>query len=319
MIRRAVILACLAVSLLESAAWAGDPVAILTAIRKGQGAVKVKFPGDRDWTDADLLMELRENDVVSAAGRAEATVVYLKGASTQAVTAANSPLVVHVPPDAGGSAIANLAASFAEAFVGKKKPPAYVAAGGRGRGLAVDDGSPRIVAPRDSRFLPGPIVFEWTGPDVPYTATVFGPGERVLWTGPVSGRAFTYPSTAPELEPGHRYAWRLGTEGRYRDEDAFFDIVTPDEARRIQGLLAEVDATRGATTPPATVALLRAGLLLREGFADVARRELLAAIERDGGDPTLHHMLGHVYDRLGLRDRATAAFREAQAVSARTP
>jgi Flp pilus assembly protein TadD len=135
----------------------------------------------------------------------------------------------------------------------------------------------------------------------------------------VNGRAFAYPSTAPELEPGTRYGWRLGTEGRYRDEEASFEIATAEDAQRIRGLLAELDGAGLGTTPPATVALLRAGLLLREGLADAARRELLAAIAKDGSDPTLYHFLGHVYDRLGLRERARDAFREAQAVSARTP
>ena len=71
--------------------------------------------------------------------------------------------------------------------------------------------------------------------------------------------------------------------------------------------------------PKNTVALMRAGYLFEQDLYAEARQELLAALRTDPGEPSLHVMLGHVYERTGLPALAGEEFDEAQYLSSRTP
>ena len=64
---------------------------------------------------------------------------------------------------------------------------------------------------------------------------------------------------------------------------------------------------------------LRAGFLVQEGLYQDARKELLAAIATDATEPSLHQLLGHVYDRMGMKDLATDSFDEARFLSTPRP
>jgi Flp pilus assembly protein TadD len=87
------------------------------------------------------------------------------------------------------------------------------------------------------------------------------------------------------------------------------------EAARVQEtlVLLQPDALPGYS--PNTVLLLRAGFLFREGLYQEARWELVAGTAADANEPTLHLLLGHVYDRMGLKEAAGAAFAEARLLS----
>lgn len=71
--------------------------------------------------------------------------------------------------------------------------------------------------------------------------------------------------------------------------------------------------------PRNTVILMRAGFLFEQGLYAEARQELLAAIAADPDEPSLHLLLGHVYERTGLRELAAEEFDEADFLSTRTP
>jgi hypothetical protein len=306
----------IALLLLQGAAGAGDPVAMIASFRKAQGEVKVKFPGDKAWTDAALFMELREDDLVRVAGPGEVVVLYMKGSGTETVTAANSPLKIKAPPAPTSDRLGSMISAVSEVFLGKKKPPAYVQLGGRA-GPASESQGPVIVAPRTTRLLPAPLVFEWTGPDTLYALTLTTADGTVLWsqTDVRPGR-FRYPDTAPPLPTGAKYSWTLSTDGRYPDETAQFEIVGEAEAARVVTLLAELEPGALNAYPSSTVALLRSGVLFREGLHDAARRELQAAIAQDSTDPALHHFLGHVFTEVGLSALAADAFGRAQTLLA---
>jgi hypothetical protein len=306
----------IALLLLHGAAGAGDPVAMIASFRKPQGEVKVKFPGDKAWTDAALFMELREDDLVRVAGPGEVVVLYMKGSGTATVTAANSPLRIKAPPAPASDRLGTMIGAVSEVFLGKKKPPAYVQLGGRA-GPASESQGPVIIAPRTTRLLPAPIVFEWTGPDTLYGLTLTSADGTILWShADVRPGRFRYPDTAPPLRAGAKYSWTLGTDGRYPDQTVQFEIVGEAEAARVASLLAELEPGALNTYPSPTVALLRSGVLFREGLHDAARRELQAAIERDSTDPALHHFLGHVLNEVGLSALAADAFSRAQALLA---
>ena len=71
--------------------------------------------------------------------------------------------------------------------------------------------------------------------------------------------------------------------------------------------------------PPPTLTVIRTGFLLQEGLYDEARRELVARIAADPREPTLHHLIGQVYQRTGRADLAAEAFAEADFLTRRTP
>ena len=62
---------------------------------------------------------------------------------------------------------------------------------------------------------------------------------------------------------------------------------------------------------------MRAGLLFQQRFYADARRELETGIVASPEEPTLYLLLGHVYDRIGLKQQAANAFDEAEALSTR--
>ena len=48
--------------------------------------------------------------------------------------------------------------------------------------------------------------------------------------------------------------------------------------------------------------------MFREGLYQEVRRELLSGIGANPAEPALHLLLGHVYDRIGLKKLAAGAF-----------
>jgi hypothetical protein len=87
------------------------------------------------------------------------------------------------------------------------------------------------------------------------------------------------------------------------------------EAARVQETLVLLQPDTLPGYPANTVLLLRAGFFFREGLYQEARRELLAGIAADPNEPTLHLLLGHVYDRMELKEAAAAAFEAARLLS----
>ena len=83
-------------------------------------------------------------------------------------------------------------------------------------------------------------------------------------------------------------------------------------ARAVAGDLAELEQELGASVSPTSRAVLRAGLLAREGLLHDARRVVVTALAADRDEPTLHLLLGDLYTRTGLTDLAAESFDEAQ-------
>jgi predicted Zn-dependent protease len=176
---------------------------------------------------------------------------------------------------------------------------------------------PVILAPRDSRVLPGGLNFEWTGSDrLKYRVRLLGPQGNLLWEQPeLDRKPLAYPAGAPALTPGVRYTWELDTK-EHGVQRASFDVAQPADAARVKEALASLTPATAKGYPPATLSLMRAGLLFQETLYADARRELVTAIATDPEEPTLHLLLGHVYDRIGLKGLAANEFDEAEALTA---
>lgn len=300
-------------------AWAAEPVAVITEVRTGQGEVRVKLAGEADWKAPQPLLSLRPGDQVRAAGEGRVVLIFAGGRGTQVVSAANSPFTVQAPGPGGGERATGVLGSVTGALFGKQDKPAYVSAFVPLSTRSLRVPPPTLISPRETRLLPGQVRFEWAGSDlVRYRIRVFGP-DGLLWEQADLPRLVVpYPPTAAPLEPGRRYAWELHAE-RQPVQRAEFEIVARADASRIRSGLASLEPAALPGYSPTTVVLMRAGFLLQEGLYQDARRELLDGIAASPTEPGLHHLLGHVYDRAGMRALAVDAFDEARFLSTPRP
>jgi hypothetical protein len=294
-------LALVAVLVAAAPLAAADAVAVLTEMVHGRGEVLVKFAGQTEWQRPQPLLALHPGDELRSAGDARAVVVFTGGGGARTVTAADGTLAISSPTGATGADRArSLAGGVASFLLGRRPEPTY-----RSLSVRALRRPPVILAPRSTRVLPGPLTFEWGGPaQARYTVRLSGP-RGVQWQATDLPRApLAYPSSAPGLEPGARYAWELLTPER-ETQRAEFEVMAATDAARVREALARLGPSSGA--PPNTLALLRAGLLLSEGLHGDARRELLAAIGRDAAEPALYLLLAQVYDAMGLSELAAEA------------
>ena len=295
---------------------AAEPVAVLTEIRTEKGQVQVKRAGESAWTAPQPLLALRPGDQLRAAGDGRAVLVFTGGRGTQSVSASNSPFTVEAPA-AGGSSekLRGVLGAVTDFLVGKQKDLNYLPLAVR----AVRP--PRVlpVSPRDTKLMAAPVVFEWSGSEtLRYRVRVSGP-QGLLWEqANLPRRLLTYPATAPALAPGVRYRWELEVAGQPAQRTEF-EILAPAAAARAR---ESVDLLTPASLPGysrSSVALMRAGFFFQEQLFADARRELMAAVAADPDEPTLHMLLGQVYDRIGLAELATRELVEARDLSSRRP
>ncbi|HUG36577.1 MAG TPA: hypothetical protein VML54_06475 [Candidatus Limnocylindrales bacterium] len=291
-------------------AWAAEPVSVITEIRPGQGEVRIKLANEPDWRPPQPLLSLRPGDQVRATGDARIVLVFSGGRGTQVVSASNSPFTVKAP--GGGERATGLLGTVTGSLFGKQDKPAYVSAFVPLSTRSLRVPTPTLLSPRETRLLPGQVRFEWAGSDLArYRIRLFGPEGRVWEQADLPRLAVPYPAGAPRLEAGKRYAWELHTE-RQPVQRAEFEIVPPSDTTRLRSALASLEPGALSGYPPATVTVMRASFLLQEGLYQDARRELLDGIATNPNEPALHQLLGHVYDRIGIRDMAVDAFDEAR-------
>jgi hypothetical protein len=298
-------------------AWAQDPLAVLTEIQVKRGKVEVKPAGQADWQTPKPLLSLRAGDQVRVIGEGRAVLVFTGGRGTQLVTESNSPFTVATGTSQGTSDRAKAVLGNVTNFLlGQQREKTYQSLSVR----SVRAQPPLILAPRDTRVLPGAVTFEWAGSDrLKYAVKLLGPQGAVVWEqADVERKALAYPTTAPKLTPGSRYSWELSTR-EHGVQRAAFEVVSAADASRIGDALGVLTPASAGNYPPATLALMRAGLLFQETLYADARRELVSAIGAAPEEATLHLLLGHVYDRTGLKQLASNEFDEAEALAAPRP
>jgi hypothetical protein len=314
-----------AVTLLLGAAgpaWGADPVAVLTEIRPGQGEVRVKLAGESEWKAPQPLQALRPGDQIRASSDARATVVFTGARAAQTVTGTSSPFTVPTPgAGGGGERVGALVSSVTSFLVGKQDKPAYVSAYVPATTRRMPPPPPPMqLSPRETRVAADQLSFEWSGSDfLRYRVRLLGPSGALVWeAADLPRKPLAYPTGAPALEAGRKYVWELHSE-RHPVLKTEFEILPTVEAARIKRELDMLtpSALRGQSA--STVALVRAGLLLKEGLKDGARRELVTAIAADPEEPSLHQLLGHVYDGMGMQQLAAEEFDEARYLSQPKP
>ena len=295
--------------------WAAEPVAVLTEIRPASGNVRVKFAGEAEWKIPQPLLSLRPGDQVRVLGDGQAVLVLTGGQGAQIVSQANSPFTVQLAPrQTGGDRVQSLLGRVTEVLRAQPREVTY-----RPLWVRAVSSLPVIVSPRQTKLLPGPVRFVWSGSDqLRYGVRVIGP-RGLLWEqGDLQHPPHDYPDSAPPLEPGVEYGWELEATG-HPSQHTRFQLLSPSDADRIRADLASLQPSMIPGYPPTTITVIRVGLLLQEGLYDDARRELVARIATDPKEPTLHHLIGHVYERTGRADLAAQAFAEADFLTTRAP
>jgi hypothetical protein len=298
-------------------AWAQEPLAVLTEIQVKRGKVEVKPAGQADWQAPRPLLSLRAGDHVRVMGEGRAVLVFTGGRGSQLVTQSNSPFTVQAGPAEGTADRARAVLGSVTSFLlGQQRERTYQSLSVR----SVKAQPPLILAPRDTRVLPGTLAFEWAGSDrLRYQVRLLGPQGHVVWEAAETDRGpLAYPAGAPALTPGVRYTWELTTR-EHGVQRASFEVASAADAARVAEGLAVLAPGRAGNYPPATLTLMRAGLLFQETLYADARRELVKGIQASPDEATLHLLLGQVYDRTGLKALAASEFDEAEALSAPRP
>jgi adenylate cyclase len=297
------------------AAWAAEPVAVLTEIRPASGNVRVKLAADAEWKVPQPLMSLSPGDQVRVLGDGQAVLVLRGGQGAQIVSQANSPFTVQLPArQTGGDRVQSILWRVTDVLTAQPRETTY-----RPLWVRTVSSLPVIVSPRQTKLLPGPVRFVWSGSDqLRYGVRVIGP-RGLLWEqSDLRHPPYDYPNSAPRLEAGVEYGWELEATG-HPSQHTRFQVLSLSDADRIRADLATLQSDVLSGYPPTTLIVMRVGVLLTEGLYDEAWRELVARIATDPREPTLHQLIGHVYQRTGRADLAAQAFAEAEFLTARAP
>jgi len=275
--------------------------------------VQVRLAAESDWKAPLPLLSLRPGDQVRATGNAAAVLMFTGGQGTVTVSAANSPYAVQTPTaGAPRGRTSELVANLSGFLMGKKKDLSYVPLATR----SVKQ-PPLLLSPRGGKLL-GPPILEWGGSDrLRYTVRVFGPQGKVWEQANLPRTPLPYPASAPPLAPGLAYRWELEAKD-FAAQQGQFMLLPAAEIALIRETLTSLDPSALTGYPKNTVILMRAGYLLEQGLYVEARRELLAAIAADRDEPSLHLMLGHVYEQTALTELAAEEFDEAEFLASRT-
>ena len=291
-----------------AAAQTGETAAVITEIKPARGRVDVKPAAGGDWRPARPLLALRAGDVVRTTENASAVVLLSGGRGIVRVEGAAGTLTV---PGVAAAGQGQKAKALVEASLGflagttKESSQAVLATRSTAR-------PPVILSPRNGPVLPEALAFEWLGSRFNrYTVRLVGPSGPVVERREVTGPRWEYPVDAPALAPNVRYTLQV-TRGGLPPQEAWFEVVDAARARAVTGDLTALEQELGAAVPPTSKAVMRAGLLAREGLLHDARQVVVAALDADRDEPTLHLLLGDLYTRTGLADLAAESFDEAQ-------
>jgi hypothetical protein len=288
-----------------------EAVAVITELKLNRGDVQIRLPGKKASERPAVLQSLYAGSQIQASKDASVVVLFTDGMRTVTIVEKNSPFEVKAPEAKAGQSMPAVkqVTSF---LLGKKKPPTYVA-------LAVRGGKfpPTPVSPRDTKLVTGSPTFQWMGMERQRgTVRVYGPAGLLWAANEIALTQIKYPSSAPRLKPDVEHWWEIEKKG-FAPEKARFKILTPEEAKPVQEQLQSLQGVGGASRT--TMAILKAGLLVSHELFHEAREILLEAIGSDPDEPTLHFLLGEVYQKTGLKNLSSEEYTEADFLMKKRP
>ncbi len=286
-----------------------ETAGMIMELKVDRGRVEVRSAGAQEWRKAGPLLALRAGDAVRTTDEATAVILLSGGRGSVRVTKANSPFVVATPQP--GESKAQKAMTLLDASLGflsaaaKEEPRATLSTRGGPK-------PPVILTPRNGPVLPDSLTFEWLGSRFSrYTVRIVGPKGVVIEKRDLTGARFEYSPDAPPLSPGIRYTIQV-VSGSHPVQQAWFEVLDQARAQAIRRDMKELEQALGPSVSPNTLAALRAGFLARNGLVHDARLTLVTALAKDPDEPTLHLLLGKLYEQAGLREQAAESFDEAR-------
>jgi hypothetical protein len=281
-----------------------QPIAVITELKFNRGEVQIRQAGGKAPERPGVLQSLYPGTVVQTTQDAIAVVFFTDGTRTVTVNEQNPSFEVKLVAANDKAANAGVK-NVAGLLLGKKKPPTYVALAVRGKAQA-----PTLLSPRNGKIISETPTFHWTAVNhQPATIKVFGP-EGVLWSAEnINLTRIAYPTSAPRLLPDIEYAWVLEKKG-FPPGKTTFKLVPPAEVAAIQNQLTEL--TLLGEISRTTLAVLKANFLMSRELFHEARELLLEGVAADPDEPTLHFVLGELYDKIGLRSLATEEYGAAE-------
>jgi len=270
--------------------------------------VQVRRSDGTAWRQAQPLLTLRPGDQIAVRQDARVTLAFIGSRGTRVLGAVDSPfMVVDEPPKSPAERARETVGAIVQFLIGANREPTRVPIG-------VRQGPPMgvaILSPRDSRLLPGLVTFEWTGShSVRYRVRLLGPEGTVWEASDVPLGRTSYPAGAPPLVAGVRYQWQLEAANE-PTQQAYFELLGADQADRIRTTLDLLNSEGILRGSRSGVIALRSGFLIQQGLYSEARTELMSAARADPTEPTLHFLLGMLYEQAGLADMAEREFRAA--------
>lgn len=292
------------------AAQSDEVIAVITELKFNRGDIQITAPGKTSAEKPGVLQSLYNGSKVLVSKDATAMVLFTDGSNTVKVDDKNSPYEVKRAAKSGQAA--GKLKETANLLVGKSSAPNFVALAVRGKLRG-----PTLLSPRDGKLLTATPTFQWMGMESePSTVKVHGP-QGVIWSAEnLATTQIAYPSSAPALKPGESYSWSVERRGAAVEKTSF-RLGSFDDNRTLQEQLAAIDAN--TALPKTTAAILKGNLLVARAYFYDAREILLSAAKADPDEPTLHFLLGEVYDKTGLRNLAQEEFSEAQLLSTKKP
>ena len=212
--------------LVTGVAGANDPVAVVTEIQARSGKVEVK-PVGADWQSPKPLQSLRAGDQLRAVGDGRAVLVLTGGRGTQVVTSANSPFTIQAQAaESTTDRARTVLGNVTNFLIGQQRERSYQSLSVR----SVRAQPPLILAPRDTRVLPGAVSFEWAGSDrLKYRVRLLGPQGAVMWEqADLTRRSLPYPTSAPSGASSRTRYFR-------RSEPAHSKVSGPGSTRVSRG------------------------------------------------------------------------------------
>lgn len=171
----------------------------------------------------------------------------------------------------------------------------------------------RLESPCQTRVRDGRPLFGWSAPDSTAELRLKLYDERgVRWQQDVKGaREIRYPADAEPLGAGVAYSWTLETTDPLRfpplrTQAAFFEVMSPDEARRVEEAVGAID--RASIPSETAYRLVLASIYFDHRLFDDAIAETATAIEADPGNRDLHAILARLYAETGRSEEAMSEY-----------
>ncbi len=282
-----------------------DAIAVITELKLNGGDVQIRLPGKNSSERPAVLQSLVPGTQVLVSKDAWAVILFTDGSKTVKIDGKTSPLEIK-PSNAKAGQGSNPLAQAAALLLGKKPPPTYVPLATRG-----SKKPPSLLSPRNTKLMTEAPNLQWMGMDQQVgTVRVYGPDGLVWSAENIALTQIKYPPTAAPLKPGIEYSWSLEKKG-FAPEKASFRILAAEEAKSVRERLSSLQQNPAASSAT-TLAIIKAGLLMSNELFYDAREMLVDVLKSDPDEPTLHFLLGEIYDKTGLKSLAAEEYSEAE-------